>query len=82
MKGASTGVYAFDSVVSGQYKYKSAWTSLTDKMCKCIMWEGNKSDEYIVNDQLYNTQEEGAHIKRDVENKLIFLNILHNLKFY
>ena len=42
--GASTGVYEFGSVVSGQYAYKSAWTSLTDKY---IMWEnGNKCDEY------------------------------------
>ena len=34
MAGASTIVYAFSSVVSGQYEYKSASTSLTDKMCK------------------------------------------------
>ena len=39
----------------------------------------NKCDKYIVNDQLYIIQEEDAHIKRNVENKLIFLNILHYL---
>ena len=50
--GASSSVYAFDSVISGHYKYKSTWTSLTDKMCKCNMWEGNEGDKYIVNDQL------------------------------
>ena len=82
MAGASTSVYAFSSVVSGQYKYKSARTSLTDKTCKCIMWEGNKCNEYIVNDQLFNVRIEDAHIKRDVENKFIFLNILHNLNIY
>ena len=52
MVGASTSGYAFDIVVSGQYKYKSAWTSLTDETCKCIMWEGNECNKYIINDQL------------------------------
>ena len=47
-----TSVYAFNSVVSSQYEYKSTWNSLTEKTCKCIMWEGNECDEYIVNDQL------------------------------
>ena len=36
MVGASTIAYAFTSVVSDQYKYNCAWTSLTDKTCKCI----------------------------------------------
>ena len=82
MAGASTSVYAFSRVVSGQDKYKSAWISLTDKTSKCIMWEGNEDNKYIVNNQLYNFQIEDAHIKRDVENKLIFLNILHTLNDY
>ena len=38
MVGAITSSYAFDSVVSGQNKYKSIWTALTDKTCKCTMW--------------------------------------------
>ena len=46
MAGASNSCYAFDGLASGQYKYKSAKTSLTDKTCKCIMWEGNEGDEY------------------------------------
>ena len=66
MVAASTIAYAFSSVVSDQYKYNYAWTSLTDKTCKCVMWEGNKCNEYIVNVQLFNIQTEDAHIKRHV----------------
>ena len=62
MAGASTSVYTFSSVVSAQYEYKSAWTSLTDKTYKCIMWEGNKCNKYIVNDQLFNIRIEDAHL--------------------
>ena len=62
MACASTSVYTFSSVVSGQYEYKSAWTSLTDKTCKCTMWEGNKCNKYIVNDQLVNIRIEDAHL--------------------
>ena len=40
------------------------------------MWEANKYNEYIVNEQLFNIRIEDAHIKRDVENMLIFLNII------
>ena len=82
MAGASTITYAFSSVVSDQYKYNCVWTSLTDKTCKCIMWEENKCNKYIVNVQLFNIQTEDAHIKGDVENKLIFLNLLHYLNIY
>ena len=32
--------------------YKSVWTPLTDKMCKCIVQEDNKHDKYTVNNQL------------------------------
>ena len=35
MAGASTSVYEFDNVVKDQHVYKSAWTPLTDKTCKC-----------------------------------------------
>ena len=49
---ASTSVYEFDNVVRGQHVYKSAWTSLTDKTCKCILWEDNEHDKYAVNDPL------------------------------
>ena len=38
--------------------------------------------EYIANNQLYNIRIEDAHIKKDDENKLIFLNILYNLDIY
>ena len=62
MAGANTSVYTFSSVVSGQYEYKSAWTSLTDKTCKCIMWEVNKCNKYIVNDQLFNIRIEDPHL--------------------
>ena len=48
--GASTSVYEFDSEVRSQHVHKSAWTPLTDKMCKCILWEDNKHDKYAVND--------------------------------
>ena len=85
MAGASTSVYTFSSVVSGKYEYKSVWISLTDKTCTCNMWEENKCNKYIVNDQLFNIQIKDAHllhIKRDVENELIFLNILHNLNIH
>ena len=62
MAGASTSVYTFISVVSGQYEYKSAWTSLTDKTYKCIVWEENKCSKYIVNDQLFNIRIEDAYL--------------------
>ena len=39
MAGASTSVYEFYSMVRGQHIYKSAWTSLTDRTSKCILWE-------------------------------------------
>ena len=52
MVGASTSVYEFDSVVKGKHIYKSAWTPLTDKMCKCILGKDNKHDKYAVNDLL------------------------------
>ena len=82
MAGADAIVYAFSSVVSGQYEYKSASTSLIYKTCKCIMLKGNKCNKYIVNVQLFNIQIEDAHIKRDAENKLILLNLLHNLNIH
>ena len=49
MAGASTSVYKFDNVVSGQYVHKSAWTPLTDKTCKCILREDNERDKYAIN---------------------------------
>ena len=56
MAGASTSVYKFDSVVRGEYVYKSVCTSLTDwcsKTCKCIpVQEDNKHDKYAINDRL------------------------------
>ena len=52
MAGASTSVYEFNSVVRCQHIYKSIWTLLTDKTCKCVMWEDNKHDKYAVNNQL------------------------------
>ena len=47
MEGAITSVHAFNSVVSGQYEYKSSWTSLIDKTCKCVMWEGKMQRIYV-----------------------------------
>ena len=56
MAGASTSVYKFDSVVRGQYVYKSAWTSLTywcSKTRKCIpVRENDERDKYAINDRL------------------------------
>ena len=52
MEGASTSVYDLDSVVRGQYIYKSVWTSLTDlcnKTRKCIpVWKDDERDEYAI----------------------------------
>ena len=53
MAGASTSVYEFDNVVRGQHVYKSAWTLLTNKTRKCILWEDNERDKYTVNNRLY-----------------------------
>ena len=53
MAGASTSVYEFDNVVRGQHIYKSVWTTLTDKIHKCILREGNEGDKYAVNNRLY-----------------------------
>ena len=56
MAGASTSVYEFNSMVRGQYVYKSVWTSLTDwcsKTCKCtLVREDDERDKYAINDQL------------------------------
>ena len=49
MAGASTSVYKFDNVVRGQWIHKSAWTALTDKTRKCILWEDNGHDKNVVN---------------------------------
>ena len=67
MAGASTSVYEFDNVGRGQHVYKSAWTPLTDKRCKCLLWEDNERDQYAVNNRLYQHPNEDAHIKRDRE---------------
>ena len=47
--GASTIVYEFDSVVTGQHIYKSVWMPLTDETHKL---EDNKHGEYTINDRL------------------------------
>ena len=52
MAVASTSVHEFDKVVRGHHVYKSAWTPLTDKMCKCILWWHNERDKYVANDWL------------------------------
>ena len=44
-------------------------------MCKCILWEDNEHDKYTVNNRLYQHPKEDAHIKRHIENKLIFHNV-------
>ena len=44
--------YEFDSVVRGQHIYKSAWTLLTERTCKCILGEDNKHNKYAINDRL------------------------------
>ena len=56
MAGDSTSVYRFDNIVRGQYVYKSAWTPLIDRICKCILQEDNDCDKYGVNNQLYQHQ--------------------------
>ena len=53
MAGASTSVYEFDNVVRGQHVYKNAWTPLTNKTRKCMLWEDNECDKYAVNNRLY-----------------------------
>ena len=65
MAGASTSVYEFDNVVGGQHVYKSAWTPLTNKMCKCILQEDNGRDKYAVKNRLYqHPKEECIHPER------------------
>ena len=81
MAGATTSVYEFDNVIRGQHVYKSAWTPLTDKTCKCILQEDSERDKYAVNNRLYQHQKEDAHIKRDIENKLMYGTILMFIKF-
>ena len=52
MAAASTNVSEFDSVVRSQHVYKSAWTPLTDKLHKYILWEDNECDKYAAKDWL------------------------------
>ena len=49
MADASTSVYQFDNVIRGQYVNKSAWTSLNDKIRKCMPQQDNERDKYAVN---------------------------------
>ena len=47
------------------------------------MQEDNEHDEYAVKDQLQQyIQKEDAHIKKDIKDKLIFLNKWHDLNVY
>ena len=48
--------------------------SLT-KLSNCIIWEDNEHDEYVVKIICSNIQKEDAHIKIDIQYKLILLNI-------
>ena len=50
VQGRKAGASKFDSVIRGQHVYKSAWTSFTDKMSKCTLWEENEHNKYVVND--------------------------------
>ena len=50
MVSASSSIYKFDNMVRGQHVYKNAWTPLTDKTCKCILWEDKKYAKYAVKD--------------------------------
>ena len=85
MAGTITSVYEFDSVVRGQHIYKSVWTSLTDwciKTHKCIPWcvKTTNMINTLQTMDCSNIQKENANIKRDIESKLIFLNIWHHFK--
>ena len=62
MAGARTSVYKFDGMVRGQHVYESAWTPVTDKTHKWILWEDNKRDKYAVNDR--NLKGGGTHQER------------------
>ena len=78
MVGASNTAYEFNSVVRSQHVYKSVRTPLTDKS---IMQEDNKCDKRQLT-TCSNIQKEDAHIKRDIEDKLLFLNVWHHLNIY
>ena len=86
MIGASTSVYEFDNVVRGQHVYKSVWATLTDwcsKTHKCIpVREDDERDKYAITIDCSNIRKGDANIKRDIKNKLIFLNIWHHFKVY
>ena len=82
MAGVSTSVYEFDSVFRGQDVYRSVWTSLTDWCSKTRKWipvqKDDERDIHTINDRLCSNIRKGdANIKKDIENKLIFLNIWH-----
>ena len=86
MAGVSTNVYKFNNMVRGQRVYKSVWTSLTDwysKTRKCIpVREDDKRDKYAIMIDCSNTRKGDAHIKRDIKNKLIFLDVWDHFKVY
>ena len=90
MAGVSITVYEFDSVVRGQHVYKSVWTSLTDwcsktpsKTRKCIpVWKMTNVINMLYNIDCSNIRKRDANIKRDIENKLIFLIVWHDFKVY
>ena len=68
----------------GQDVYKSVWTSLTDwcsKTRKCIpVRDDGEHDEYAIDHRYSNIRKGDANTKRDIKNKLIFLNVWHHLK--
>ena len=70
-------VYEFDSMFRGQQVYNSVWTSLTDwcsKTHKCTpVREDDEHDKYAITIDCSNIQKGDANIKRDIQNKLIFL---------
>ena len=75
-------------MVRGQHVYKSVWTSLTDRWCsktrKCtpVGPEMMNVINTLQTIDCSNIRKGDANMKRDIENKLIFLNVWHHFKVY
>ena len=63
-------VCKFNSVVRGQYIFRSVRTPLTDETRKFIMPKDNKHGQYAVIINCSHIRKDDTHIKRDIEKSL------------
>ena len=82
MAGTSTSVYEFDNAVRGQHVLKvHGFHSVTKHVSASCGKTTNVMNTLYTIDCI-SIHKEDAHIKRDMENKLIFHNVWHYFSVY